>query len=525
MGAKRLAWVLLGVCAEAAACGRAGSGAGEGSLRNAPTAGEAGGGDGDPRPPAGGTIFAQSYGDEGQQTFGGSAGDASGSIYVAGSERPVQVVELAPGRVVGPIEGTSTGAFAVKYRGSGVLEWRQPFPTTGDNFATLHAAVVQPTTGAVIFAGWLTGSISGDINAVSSTNPQFGVPAANLLLVALDTAGYVVWSRLYPSPSDVHPEQVFVTASGDIEVVGTAAGNGATVGGAPLGEIGQQLTTSAFLARFSPVGDPIWSTAVSGAFILGGAGADADGGLAIGGALSGMAVFDGHSFNAGGFNADNTVLLLAGVVLRSDPQGHLAWSRVISGPQSSAIFRATLDGAGNVPLRGQFNGVLDFGGGQTLVFGNANSLQRTELLAKLGPDGSTLWAHQFPASGFDTITGQAIAADAAGNILLAGQTAGGLSLGGAAPPLPSGASGVFVAKFDPNGNWIWDRGFAVDTSNETSSRIGLGTDGVGAVGVAGEFNNTVDFGTGPLTAPGRTTTTGSALPKVPDNVFTVKLAP
>jgi hypothetical protein len=56
-------------------------------------------------------------------------------------------------------------------------------------------------------------------------------------------------------------------------------------------------------------------------------------------------------------------------------------------------------------------------------------------------------------------------------------------------------------------------------------RFGLGFDGAGRIAVAGEFDNTVDFGTGPLTPPGQPTTGSLAPPLVPDNVYVLKLAP
>jgi hypothetical protein len=478
-----------------------------------------------PRPP-GDTIFARSYGDEGQQTFGGTATDDAGNVYAVGVEFPVTIVRITPqGRELGPMEGTSQGGFVVKYGPTGELLWQKPFPIVGDTFLNLLAVTVQPTTGAVILAGWVQGSLTVDGSTLTSgTNPS-GIPTPNLFLLALDSAGTLIWSRVYPSPANTEPDSVFVTAGGDIEVVGRATDN-ATVGGGPICCLNTPFGLNTFVARYSPQGAPIWSAAMTGGeFQLTSADAAADGGLVVGGSLSGSMTFDGQTFSGGADLTDVGLVTSAGVVLRLDPAGHLAWSRVYQGdPRATSRVGAGFDAATNVILFGQFSETLDLGSGVTLDAPTGTPLKTAGLLAKLAPDGHALWARQFQVSDFDTVTGRAVAADAAGNIALVGETAGGLSLGGQ-PPLPAGTPGDFIAKFTPGGVLLWNRGFAVETSNNASHRMGVGFDAAGNAGWAGELDNSVAFDGGPITAPGETSTGGSAVPRIPDNVFVVKVAP
>ena len=75
---------LAGLCAIAAAgCGDS-SDSGRGNIDGTP--GQTGAGAPAGAAPTGATIFAAIYGDEGQQTFGGSAVDAEGNVYVVGQE-------------------------------------------------------------------------------------------------------------------------------------------------------------------------------------------------------------------------------------------------------------------------------------------------------------------------------------------------------------------------------------------------------------------------------------------------------
>ena len=89
-----------------------------------PTSGTGGAAASDPTAAPGSTIFAESYGDEGEQGRAGIAVDAEGNVYVAGNEEPVST---APAGTAGPLptEGTTKGVFLLQYSPTGELMWRQ----------------------------------------------------------------------------------------------------------------------------------------------------------------------------------------------------------------------------------------------------------------------------------------------------------------------------------------------------------------------------------------------------------------
>jgi hypothetical protein len=173
---------------------------------------------------------------------------------------------------------------------------------------------------------------------------------------------------------------------------------------------------------------------------------------------------------------------------------------------------------------GQFSDTLDLGNGQVLNLAPSPSQTTEGFLAKLAPDGTAQWARALPVSGLDRIVPASVATDAAGDIAFASTTTGGLDFPGASPSLPAGSPGDVVAFYDPSGSLRWSRSFPVTTSPVGSGRLGLSFDGAGNLSFAGYFDNTVDFGTGPLTAPGLPSSPGAAVPAVPDNIFLVKLA-
>ena len=95
---------------------------------------------------------------------------------------------------------------------------------------------------------------------------------------------------------------------------------------------------------------------------------------------------------------------MIGVALRTDPQGHLRWIHLYQGPDPSRTnLGAGVDQAGNVLLFGGFAGTLDLGNSIVLTYSPADTTSTAGVLAKLTPDGEAVWAHQFPAQGFDTV--------------------------------------------------------------------------------------------------------------------------
>jgi hypothetical protein len=463
---------------------------------------------GTPAPPSGTTLWAQNYGDEGEQDLAGLAVDGAGNVYVAGNEAP----PFASG----------TGVFLLQYSSTGVLRWRQPFPAPSDSTNALQVVgvAVQPTTGVEILAGTIRGTVTvGDATLTSGVDPSSGLAVDNLWLTAVDSAGYLVWTKVIAGPGYVFPQQVFVTATGDIEVTGGMTDN-ATVGGAPLC-CGNGVTGPRFVARFSPKGDPIWSYGVTGYFRPVSSGTDADGGLVVAGFAEGPFGYRGESFSSGGNPYDT----FSAVVLRLDPQGAKRWIQTYINTSGTSMAGAALDRAQNVVVYGHFSGPFDMGGGHVLNGPATSSGQMDGFIAKLAPDGTTQWAQAVPG-GLGQQFYASVATDVAGDIALMNSGDGfsaGPSFGGVSP-LPAQSTGHFIAKLAPDGMLLWARGFPT-TSSSAPPFTGLAFDPSGRLAAAGDFDNTVDFGTGPLTVSGPMVQQSSSNDSVLNNVFTLLLAP
>jgi len=113
-----------------------------------------------------------------------------------------------------------------------------------------------------------------------------------------------------------------------------------------------------------------------------------------------------------------------------------------------------------------------------------------------GGTGAFRWQRQLTSTSFDA--GYAVATDRNGNTFVTGYAGGTMDFGGG-PLADAGLGDAFVAKYNASGVYLWAKrlgGTAQDFGE------GIAVDGNGDVIVTGEFQNTVNFGGGPLTSTG-----------------------
>jgi hypothetical protein len=112
--------------------------------------------------------------------------------------------------------------------------------------------------------------------------------------------------------------------------------------------------------------------------------------------------------------------------------------------------------------------------------------------------GNTLWAKRFGNVPDDTAGG--VAADAAGNVYVAGRFQSTVDFGAGAVP-SAGLTDAFLVKLDAAGNLMFAKHWG-DPSDQYASAVAI--DGAGAIYLAGTFQGTLDFGppTQPLVSAG-----------------------
>lgn len=177
-------------------------------------------------------------------------------------------------------------------------------------------------------------------------------------------------------------------------------------------------------------------------------------------------------------------------VVKSAPTGDHLFSKRFGGIDSDWARAVDFDVAGRIYVGGHFRATMPLGIGPLVSAGGDDAF-----LFMLDPNGNPLWAKSFGGSGEDRI--HSLAARPDGGVVFAGYIQGTVQIGG--PPLstPPGTRGMFVAAYDPNGNYLWSKllGPAGTTNFDYPA---LGVDAAGNVLIAGACSGALDFGAGPV---------------------------
>lgn len=154
------------------------------------------------------------------------------------------------------------------------------------------------------------------------------------------------------------------------------------------------------------------------------------------------------------------------------------------------------DNQNNVYLAGTYSGTVDFDPGTGV--NNLTAAAENGFIQKLDANGNLVWAKSFP-NGMSTPT--SVSVDPSGNIILAGYYSGNVPFqtvnGNDTILSPASGFNAFVVKMNPNGDFIWARGFGGDNTDDVINSVQ--TDDQGNIYSTGHFSGTGDFDPGPGT--------------------------
>jgi len=322
--------------------------------------------------------------------------------------------------------------------------------------STADAVILNVTVTAASAAGDLRIYPAGSsLATASSINYAAGKTRANNGNYSLSSTGGIA----------VHCDQ----ASGTVQVILDVAGYFETGATPPPGNLWSR--------RLGDTGDDR----------VQGIATDGFGNVAVTGHFAGTTNLGGGSVTSNAGSADIFVAEYA-------PSGGYLWSRVVGGNAPEEGMGAATDPSGNVLVTGyQGSYAVDYGGGVQVEPGGSNDI----FVAKYSSAGAWMWSKTIGGYGYDQ--GNAIAADASGNVFVTGYigvSAIGVNFGGGAL-YSAGGSDVFLVKYSAAGAHLWSKRFG-STGNDTG--FAVKTDAAGNVFLAGSFEGTVDFGGGALTS-------------------------
>ncbi|MEN6446019.1 MAG: SBBP repeat-containing protein [Candidatus Cloacimonas sp.] len=297
----------------------------------------------------------------------------------------------------------------------------------------------------------------------------------DIFVAKLDSNGNWLWAKKVGGTSNDLGKSIAVDSNGNSYITGYFNGI-ATFGTATLTSSGGD---DIFVAKLDSSGNWLWAKKA------GGTGTDEGNGIAVDA--------NGNSYVTGYFGGrsatfGNTILTSSSMfffdifIAKLDSKGNWLWAKKVGGENDKEVKCIAVDAKGNSYVTGNFEGSAIIGTTNLTSNGWAPDI----FVAKLDRNGNWLWAKQ--AGGTSKDYGYSIVVDVKGNSYVTGSFDSSNITFGTITLTSSGYGGIFVAKIDSNGNWLW----AKQAEGKVCS---IAVDANGNSYITGNFGNSPTFGT------------------------------
>lgn len=188
------------------------------------------------------------------------------------------------------------------------------------------------------------------------------------------------------------------------------------------------------------------------------------------------------TFNLSSSNADFYILKL-------DPNSNFIWAKKIGSTGNDFSTQIELDNAGNIYIRGTFNGTIDFNPDPLVTFNLTATTSNTPFILKLKSNGDFLWVKSF-----DNISFESFSLDSTSDIIFSGRFTGtkdfNPSITDTTNLTSNGSGDFFLLKLDTNGDFVWVKQIGASL-NERLCHATVDTSD--NIIMTGSFAGTVDF--------------------------------
>jgi PKD repeat protein len=325
---------------------------------------------------------------------------------------------------------------------------------------------------------------------VTDNNGATASDTAVVTVNAVTTSG--PWAKQIGGSGTDAVNAVTHDAAGNVYAAGTFNGS-VTIGSFPLSGSG---FTSMFVAKFRPDGSVAWAdgAATSDMVAPQGIAVDSAGNLDVVGRFDNTVNFGGGPLVATPASQLGSPVDMFIVQYNAGTGAH-QWSKRFGGTYDDEASAVAVDSAGNMYFTGFFENVIDFGGGP---LHDPYDSDLDVFIAKFSSAGVYAWAKNWTNTGNDR--GYGIAVDASSNVTIGGSFSNGIDFGGGTMGSANAMVDGFVASFNTNGTYRWQKQIGNPNGNEYVR--GLAVDGSGNVAAVGAAGLAVDFGGGSLPAFG-----------------------
>jgi cysteine-rich repeat protein len=328
-----------------------------------------------------------------------------------------------------------------------------------------NVAVIGTYSGAIDFGG-------GPLTA-SSTSSGF--------VAKLGPSAIHIFSKGFTASVGLGPSGAAFDKDANLVVVGSFNGT-ANFGSGPVADLG---SGDVFVMKLDPSGNVLFAKRFGGTGqdTANGVAVDAAGNIYVAGRVNGSIDFGGGVLASKGYDA---------FLLKLDSSGNHVWSKMYGDSSQQEGLRVTVTTDGNVVFSGTYEGTIDFGVGAHSTFGASNLFA-----AGFTSGGTATWSRSYgDANVYEQIA--ATAPIAGGGVVMVGSYDSPVDLGGGKLPRVGGRE-VFVLELDASGNHMMSRGFAAAGNQQGG---GVSVDAAGNIFIGGSFEQSIDFGGGPLPASG-----------------------
>ena len=247
---------------------------------------------------------------------------------------------------------------------------------------------------------------------------------------------------------------------------------------------------STFVVKFDSNGNYLWDfvskTGYADDKVLG-ISVDKNYNVIVAGFYLGAVGFDGtNEFTSIGYDT---------FAVKLDSNGSLVWVYTVTSPSNDLAYSIKTDNDGNVYIAGYYGNYIYAVKDDSSTSFSSNGLYDSYVF-KFDKDLNFLWGKSFGSSGYDIAT--KIALDSNANVFVTGTYEYSVNFGGGIRT-SAGNADIFIIKYDSNGNYLWDKTFGSESVDEGYDIM---TDNTGNCFVTGYFHNTVNFGGGDIKSKG-----------------------
>lgn len=334
------------------------------------------------------------------------------------------------------------------------------------------------------------GTAGNDVgNAVATDNEGNVLVTGNLdnylFIEKYSAAGNLIWSKTFYDNYG-SGNAVAVDQNDNVIVAGTFYSR-LDFGGGSVASIGEY---DSFVVKYSADGAHLWSKRFGGSEgddSINGLAIDSLGNIFVAGTIVGTVALGGNTTYATG-PFDNDIVLAK---LSAD-NGAFLWGKRFASTADDNGLSVGVGPQDEVVFTGNFSGLIDFGSGSLTSSG------QDIFLATFSSNGIPLWSKRFGGALRDS--GNGVAVDTSGNIILTGSFAGTVYFGsGALSSASANYDDIFLAKFANDGAPLWSQNFGGNLSDQGNA---VSVDRLGNIALIGTFADAIELGGGVLTSAG-----------------------